>query len=67
MVIPNRGPSITITTIVFLALSWIVVVTRYYVRIFITKNFSLDDWLTGLCLVRLSGKFPFLLLLMVRK
>jgi len=51
MEIPNRGPSITITTLFFLSLSWVVVATRYYVRVFITRNFFYDDALTGICLL----------------
>jgi hypothetical protein len=51
MGIPNRGPQITGTTLLFLSLSWLVVIARYYARIFLTKNFFLDDFLAGVCLV----------------
>ena len=52
MGVPNRGPQITAVTLLFLSLSWVVVLARYYVRAFITKNFFIDDFLTGVCLVR---------------
>jgi len=48
---PNRGPQITATTLLFLSLSWITVVTRYYARIFVTNNFFFDDFLAGVCLI----------------
>jgi len=51
MGIPNRGPQITATTILFLSLSWIVIVARCYARIFVTKNFYVDDLLAGICLI----------------
>jgi hypothetical protein len=51
MGIPNRGPQITATTILFLSLSWMVVLARCYARIFVTKNFYLDDFLASICLV----------------
>jgi len=51
MGVPNRGPQITATTLLFLSLTWIVVVARCYARIFITKNFFLDDFLAAVCLI----------------
>lgn len=44
---PNEynGAEVVIVAIVFLALTTITVLLRFYVRIFITKSFSPDDWL----------------------
>lgn len=43
---PNRGPELEGTIILFLALSWVTVVLRCYVRIRMIKCFAIDDYLT---------------------
>jgi hypothetical protein len=49
-----RGPDIKAVAILFLALSWISVTLRCYVRVFMTKLFRIDDWLAVATLVRQS-------------
>lgn len=39
-----NGASLVAASITFLALSWISVLLRGYVRLFMTKGFQLDDW-----------------------
>lgn len=39
-----NGASLVATSVTFLALSWISVLLRIYVRAFMTKCFQLDDW-----------------------
>lgn len=39
-----NGASLVAASITFLALSWISVLLRGYVRVFMTKGFQLDDW-----------------------
>jgi hypothetical protein len=41
----DRGPEFLIIVIVFLVLSWLTVLARCYVRIFMIKAFAVDDWL----------------------
>jgi hypothetical protein len=45
MAIADRGPQVDAVAFLFLALAWIAVNIRCYVRIFITKLFRIDDWL----------------------
>lgn len=49
--IENRGPQVAATASMFLALSWITVALRCYVRGYLTKSFGLDDWLALAALV----------------
>lgn len=42
----NRSPEVKIVIISFLAVSWVTVLARCWVRIRIIKAFALDDWLT---------------------
>ncbi|KAE9963457.1 hypothetical protein BLS_001662 [Venturia inaequalis] len=42
----NRGPEVRIVIISFLAVSWVTVLARCWVRIKMIKAFALDDWLT---------------------
>jgi hypothetical protein len=51
MAIPNRGPQVEAVAILFLTLAWISVTLRCYVRVFITRLFRIDDWLSILILV----------------
>lgn len=46
----NRGPEVRIVIISFLAVSWITVLARCWVRVRMIKAFALDDWLTVLTL-----------------
>ena len=39
-----NGAPLVAASITFLALSWISVLLRGYVRVFMTKGFQLDDW-----------------------
>lgn len=39
-----NGASLVATAVTFLALSWISVLLRIYVRAFMTNCFQLDDW-----------------------
>jgi hypothetical protein len=47
----NRGPELVAIMATFLALKWISVVLRCFVRIQITKSFEADDWLMATSLV----------------
>jgi hypothetical protein len=55
--IENRGPQLIGVIILFLALSWIAVPLRMWVRIKIIKSFALDDWLTLVTLVSIAVNF----------
>ncbi|TID24867.1 hypothetical protein E6O75_ATG04072 [Venturia nashicola] len=46
----NRGPEVRIVIISFLAVSWVTVLARCWVRLKMIKAFALDDWLTFLTL-----------------
>lgn len=39
-----NGAPLVATAVTFLALSWISVLLRIYVRAFMTNHFQLDDW-----------------------
>lgn len=43
--VPNRGLQLEASVIFFLALAWITVIVRCYVRIFMIKCFAIDDYL----------------------
>jgi hypothetical protein len=43
--VPNRGPQLEASVILFLTLAWITVIVRCYVRIFMIKCFAIDDYL----------------------
>jgi hypothetical protein len=47
----DRGPELLGVIITFLALSWITVLARCYVRVLMIKAFAIDDWLILLTLV----------------
>lgn len=47
----DHGPEIAAVGIAFLTLSWVAVSLRCYVRIFITRSFGADDWLSITALV----------------
>lgn len=51
MAIENQGPQVEAVAILFLALAWITVGLRCYVKIFMTKLFKIDDWLALASLV----------------
>lgn len=46
-----RGDKVAQVAILFLALTWISVSLRVYVRGFMTKSFGIDDWLAIVTLV----------------
>lgn len=46
-----RGDKVAEVTILFLALTWVAVSLRVYVRAIMTKSFGVDDWLAVLSLV----------------
>jgi hypothetical protein len=48
----NRGPEIVLFLIILLAVTWISVILRIYVRFWIIKAFGADDWLIIAALVR---------------
>lgn len=48
----TRGPALLITESIFLALAWIILSLRLYVRIFILRKPWWDDWLMVLGAVR---------------
>jgi hypothetical protein len=54
MAIDDRAPLIAAVGILFLVLTWVAVSLRCYIKIFLTKPFGLDDWLSVAALVRLS-------------
>lgn len=54
MEIVDRGPEIAAVGVAFLTLSWVAVSLRCYVRIFVTKSFGTDDWLSITALVTTS-------------
>jgi hypothetical protein len=41
----SNGHALVVTAAIFLALSWISVLLRGYVRAIMTRSFQLDDWL----------------------
>lgn len=47
----DRGPQVAAVAILFLALSWVAVSLRCYVRTVIMKSFGADDWLAVTSLV----------------
>jgi hypothetical protein len=51
MAIENRGPQVEAVAIAFLALSWVTISLRCYVRLFMKKLFRIDDWLAVVSLV----------------
>ncbi|KAL2114554.1 hypothetical protein VUR80DRAFT_4537 [Thermomyces stellatus] len=57
-----NGASLVATSVTFLALSWISVLLRIYVRAFMTKCFQLDDWfmVVGQIVFTLSCSFILL-------
>jgi hypothetical protein len=46
-----RGDKVAEVAILFLALTWVTVSLRVYVRAIMTKSFGVDDWLAVLSLV----------------
>jgi len=50
----DRGRQLVIVTSIFLAISWVSVLLRCFVRTTITKSFKADDWLMASAMVRLS-------------
>ncbi|KAL5606149.1 hypothetical protein BROUX41_006083 [Berkeleyomyces rouxiae] len=54
----NAGPLFTVT-VVLLAISWVSILLRTYVRLFLTRSFLLDDWfmLAAQCVYTTSSIF----------
>ena len=50
----DRSKEILAVAVFFITLSWIFVLLRVYVKVFMLKNFGLDDWLMVLTIVRIS-------------
>lgn len=42
---PNRGPLMTVLSILNIILTFFIVIPRLYSRLFIVRSFRLDDWL----------------------
>jgi hypothetical protein len=59
MAIVGRGQEIAAVGVAFLTLSWIAVSLRCYVRIFVTKSFGTDDWLSITALVSNNKHDPY--------
>jgi hypothetical protein len=53
----SRGSSPTIITLILTSISFVVVVLRYYVRIYVLKSFGSDDLFIGAAMV---GSCPIL-------
>jgi hypothetical protein len=51
MMAEDRGPQVAAVAILFLALSWVAVSLRCYVRTVMMKSFGADDWLAVVSLV----------------
>lgn len=51
MMAEDRGPQVAAVAIPFLALSWVAVSLRCYVRAVMMKSFGADDWLAVASLV----------------
>jgi len=51
MAIENRSPQVEAVAITFLALSWVAIILRCYVRFFMKKLFGIDDWFAVISLV----------------
>jgi hypothetical protein len=47
----DRGPEFAAVVIVFLVITTLAVAARCFTRIFLTKMFSIEDWLSVLTLV----------------
>jgi hypothetical protein len=45
MAAESRGSEVEAVAIGFLVLTWVFVLLRCYVRVFMTKGFGPDDWL----------------------
>lgn len=56
-----RGDKVAEVTILFLALSWVTVSLRVYVRAIMTKSFGIDDWLAVLSLALFTFYCAFVL------
>jgi len=51
MAAEDRGPQIAGVAIGFLTCTWVFVALRCYVRVYMTKGFGTDDWLSVISLV----------------
>jgi hypothetical protein len=51
MAAEDRGPQVAGVAIGFLTCTWVFVALRCYVRVFMTKAFGTDDWLSVISLV----------------
>jgi hypothetical protein len=51
---PNdyNGGELVVVSVIFLSLTAVAVLLRFYTRVFVTKSFQLDDWLMLVSLVR---------------
>ena len=51
----NDGPQMNAVAIIFIVLSFITLVLRYFSRLFTHVSIELDDWLTVVAAVRLQN------------
>lgn len=58
----DRSPEVRIVIISFLAVSWVTVLARCWVRVRMIKAFALDDWLTVLTLQLFTVYSSFVLI-----
>jgi hypothetical protein len=59
--IPDRGPPLRDTIILFLVLSWLTMILRCYVRIRMIKCFAVDDYLAAVTLLLFTVYSGFVL------
>lgn len=48
---PAQGLSVEITSFVFLGFAWLVVLLRFWTRLFVVRAVGWDDWIMGLSTV----------------
>jgi hypothetical protein len=58
----DKGPQIKVVAILFLALTWVSVIARCSVRIFMNRLFRIDDWLAIATLVRHLYYFVYIII-----
>jgi hypothetical protein len=54
-----NGGELVVVSVTFLALTYMSVLLRCFVRIWITRSFSADDWLMVIAQVHPSAHVPF--------